>query len=151
MRMHQIEVDDEIYSYLKTKAEPFIDTPNDVLRRELIEKDQIRSNPQTSSERSEDWPIFRAGTPKALKQVLDVVFCVKRRRLDRIVAKKLVAERYHIKDQTVNDKFGRQLCGTASKFDKLLEPSNCEVLKSVIVEHFPQESDQIDNFFKALV
>jgi negative regulator of replication initiation len=33
--MPTIRVDDEVWSYLKTKATPFEDTPNDVLRREL--------------------------------------------------------------------------------------------------------------------
>lgn len=30
-----IRVDDDVYRYLKSKAEPFVDTPNTVLRREL--------------------------------------------------------------------------------------------------------------------
>jgi hypothetical protein len=31
----QIRIDDEVYELLKRKAEPFVDTPNSVLRREL--------------------------------------------------------------------------------------------------------------------
>lgn len=33
--MKQIEVDDEIFQYLQTKAVPFVDTPNTILRRLL--------------------------------------------------------------------------------------------------------------------
>jgi hypothetical protein len=32
---HQIEVDDDVFDFLKTHAEPFVDTPNSVLRRVL--------------------------------------------------------------------------------------------------------------------
>ena len=37
-----IEVDEEIFSALQTKAVPFVDTPNDVLRRLLLEKGNTR-------------------------------------------------------------------------------------------------------------
>jgi hypothetical protein len=149
--MHQIEVDDDVFSYLKIKAEPFIDSPNDVLRRELLWDNQFRSIQQVSGEHREDGPVFQAGTPEALKQILDVIYRVKRTRLSRIKATKLVAERYGVKVQTVNDKYGRQLCGSASNFDKLLEPSDCEMLKSTIVKYFPQEADQVNKFFKNLM
>ncbi|MFN2561966.1 MAG: hypothetical protein ABR571_11800 [Jatrophihabitans sp.] len=33
--MHQIEVDDDVFEYLQSRAQPFVDTPNTVLRREL--------------------------------------------------------------------------------------------------------------------
>jgi Restriction Enzyme Adenine Methylase Associated len=32
----KIEIDDEVLAFLKSKAEPFVDTPNDVLRRLLL-------------------------------------------------------------------------------------------------------------------
>lgn len=31
-----IEVDDEVFAYLQSHSEPLVDTPNDVLRRELL-------------------------------------------------------------------------------------------------------------------
>ncbi|MFC7976474.1 hypothetical protein ACFUT3_14720 [Streptomyces cinereoruber] len=34
--MRRIEIDDEVFSYLQSRSEPLIDTPNDVLRRELL-------------------------------------------------------------------------------------------------------------------
>jgi hypothetical protein len=36
--MHKIEIDDEVYDFLKRQAEPFRDTPNSVLRRLLLKK-----------------------------------------------------------------------------------------------------------------
>ena len=33
MQYHRIEVDEKVWNYLKSKAEPFEDTPNSVLRR----------------------------------------------------------------------------------------------------------------------
>lgn len=34
--MRTIKVDDEVFAYLQSKARPFVDEPNDVLRRELL-------------------------------------------------------------------------------------------------------------------
>lgn len=34
--MRRIEIDDEVFGYLQSRSEPLIDTPNDVLRRELL-------------------------------------------------------------------------------------------------------------------
>lgn len=34
--MRTIEVDDEVFAYLQRHSEPLIDSPNDVLRRELL-------------------------------------------------------------------------------------------------------------------
>lgn len=44
-----IEIDEDVFSYLKSKAEPFVDTPNSVLRREL-RIDVRSSEPAIASE-----------------------------------------------------------------------------------------------------
>ncbi|MET9427904.1 MULTISPECIES: hypothetical protein [unclassified Streptomyces] len=36
--MRKIEIDDEVFAYLQRHSEPLVDTPNDVLRRELLGK-----------------------------------------------------------------------------------------------------------------
>lgn len=36
LSMRPIEVDDEVFAYLQQHSEPLVDTPNDVLRRELL-------------------------------------------------------------------------------------------------------------------
>ncbi|MDX2748297.1 hypothetical protein [Streptomyces sp. NRRL_B-2557] len=35
--MRTIEIDDEVFAYLQRHSEPLVDTPNDVLRRQLLE------------------------------------------------------------------------------------------------------------------
>lgn len=37
--MHTIKVDDDIFAYLQARGRPFVDEPNDVLRRELLGDD----------------------------------------------------------------------------------------------------------------
>ncbi|MER8236102.1 hypothetical protein [Streptomyces sp. NPDC094049] len=34
--MRKIEIDDEVFAYLQRHSEPLVDTPNDVLRRQLL-------------------------------------------------------------------------------------------------------------------
>ncbi|MFE5711976.1 hypothetical protein ACFQ7J_14305 [Streptomyces sp. NPDC056501] len=34
--MRKIEIDDDVFAYLQRRSEPLVDTPNDVLRRELL-------------------------------------------------------------------------------------------------------------------
>lgn len=45
--MVNIEIDDEVFRYLKSLAEPFVDTPNMVLRRLLFNKDMSAEIPST--------------------------------------------------------------------------------------------------------
>lgn len=47
--MITIEVDEEVYSKLKTQAEPFVDTPNMVLRRLLFPELQLAVQASTTS------------------------------------------------------------------------------------------------------
>lgn len=46
--MVNIEIDDEVFNYLKSLAEPFIDTPNTVLRRLLFHKHKRQEAPSAS-------------------------------------------------------------------------------------------------------
>lgn len=46
--MVNIEIDDEVFNYLKSLAEPFVDTPNTVLRRLLFNKDKPKGAPSTA-------------------------------------------------------------------------------------------------------
>ncbi len=49
--MVTIEIDDEVYNYLKSMGEPFIDTPNSVLRR-IIFQDTHADRPVVSTNHS---------------------------------------------------------------------------------------------------
>lgn len=55
--MHPIEVDAEIFQLLQQKARPFLDTPNDVLRRLLLRLPEPTSRPNTSSAPTEVTPV----------------------------------------------------------------------------------------------
>jgi hypothetical protein len=39
---HRIDVDEEVFEELQRRAKPFIDTPNDVLRRALLNGDAVK-------------------------------------------------------------------------------------------------------------
>ena len=47
--MHTIKVDDDVFTYLQRLARPFIDQPNDVLRRELLASKTSTANVPVSS------------------------------------------------------------------------------------------------------
>lgn len=55
-----IEIDDDVMDFLKSRAEPFVDTPNSVLRRML----GIGGSPQRSRDASDE-PQFNGSTPRA--------------------------------------------------------------------------------------
>jgi hypothetical protein len=57
--MRKIEVDDEVFAYLQRHSEPLVDTPNDVLRRQLLDA----SAPGMSSSRRTGslMPLIEAG------------------------------------------------------------------------------------------
>lgn len=44
--MVTIDIDEEVFNYLKALAEPFVDTPNTVLRRILLQNQQATNKPQ---------------------------------------------------------------------------------------------------------
>ncbi|MEU2159466.1 hypothetical protein ABZ532_31605 [Streptomyces sp. NPDC019396] len=45
--MRKIEIDDEVFAYLQRHSEPLVDTPNDVLRRELFGEGRAASEHET--------------------------------------------------------------------------------------------------------
>ncbi|MFE5482979.1 hypothetical protein [Streptomyces sp. NPDC056527] len=58
--MRKIEIDDEVFAYLQRHSEPLVDTPNDVLRRELLGE---KSSQDAGAERGLGglWFIIEAG------------------------------------------------------------------------------------------
>lgn len=58
--MPTIRVDDDIWAFLKQHAEPFDDTPNDVLRKLLLGSAKTKSTPHPpSANNSSSLPNFR--------------------------------------------------------------------------------------------
>jgi hypothetical protein len=146
MRMHQIEIDDEVFTYLKVRAEPFVDTPNAVLRRELLDGRPGRKLQTPSQSNGEDATSAEllAGAPHALQQIVEVTILVVKGGKDRAEATSLVARRLGVAQQTVLDKYCRQLGLSASQFDKLLAESGLIKLRGLLTAKFPRWSAVID-------
>jgi hypothetical protein len=50
-----IEIDDEVFKLLRNRAEPFVDTPNTVLRR-LLGIDRVKASPTKDGETTDEKP-----------------------------------------------------------------------------------------------
>jgi len=143
MRMHQVEVDDEVFQLVKKEAEPLVDTFNAAIRRLLdLDAKAKRRVERTSTSNSGNGSI-PPGTPKALAQVLEVAHLVLRSNWERTDATREIARRRDVKQQTVNDKFGRQIGLTAEQFDRLLGQPGLSDLKKLLNNKFPRHRDVI--------
>ena len=146
--MYQIEVDQEVYNFLKNHAEPFKDTPNSVLRRLLLVKSDgaaIRN-----SDVREVIPKFPESVPSALAQILEMIILVKKEGLSRIEATHTVADLRGITTQAVIDKYTRQLGKKAREIDELLMNSNLKELKTLLIEQFPYHNRVIETIFEEI-
>lgn len=147
MAMHWIEVDDEIMGLLKEQGEPFVDAPNDVLRRLLLKKGRTRSE-----EGQGNRAIPRKGivlelpwnTPRALEQTLQVAYLVRTSRRSRSDATRLVAEANRVTPQTVTDKYCRQLGIRAEEFDELLREPELTKLRRLLKNKYPNHEEVIE-------
>src|SRR5438045_3693354 len=109
MRMHQIEVDDVVFTYLQYKAKAFVDSPNDVLRRELPlgqrpRPDATITRPPENGSKSAHIP---AGTPMALREILEVFLHMRNSGSKRSDATSYVARRLGVTYQSIIDKYTR--------------------------------------------
>ncbi|MCP3682657.1 MAG: hypothetical protein GY861_08215 [bacterium] len=130
MKMHKIEVDNDVYTYLESKAKGF-DTPNRVLRRELL-----GHNDESSTTKVQSIPQFPVGTPKALEEILQVIYLIRVEDFTRSEATHSVAQHHGVATQTIIDKYTRQLGLTASEFDGLLVYDGQSELKSYLNTKF---------------
>lgn len=147
MGWHQIQVDDEVMGYLKAKGEPFVDTPNSVLRRELLRRVTSPGRPGlksvTNAGGPEILPSLPLDFPEALRQILEVVYLVLRSSRTRGEATHLVARHHTVAPQTVLDKYTRQLGISASQFDGLLSDRSLSELVRKLVSKFPHKAKGI--------
>lgn len=153
MRIHTIDIDQEVLDYLKSQAEPFTDSPNDVLRRLLLGKSSNEKlglfKPKEAP--GHNLPPVPAGTPKALEHILQVVYLTHFSGIPRSKATKDVA-RIHggIAPQTVLDKYCRQLNLKAFEFDRLIAEPGLGGLKEKLYAKFNGHSEVIDNYLNQL-
>lgn len=153
MLMHRIEVDDEIMAFLTSRARPFVDTPNSVLRRELLARNASRPgrpavlNAETTSVGEFGIPV---GLPEAVSQTLEVLSTMRRHGVERRAATRRVAKARGVARETVADKYGRQLGLSTAMFDKLAAEPSLEQLTRRLVARFPNHEAQIRRVVAAL-
>lgn len=150
MGSYKVEVDDEVFQFVKGSAEPLVDTFNSALRRLLPLNGQTRQPPRSlnfpegAPEKSlSALQSLPGGTPQALRQVLEVAQLVRGGAYTRRVATSLVAKQHNIFPQTVIDKYCRQLGLTAGQFDRLLEQADSADLRRLLKSKFPGYSEVI--------
>ncbi len=147
-RMYQIEVDEEIYNFLKQHAEPFKDTPNSVLRRFLpLKSDEVGIK---DKDVRKVFPRFPESVPNALAQILEMIILVKKEGQSRVEATQTVSDLRRITTQAVIDKYTRQLGKRAYEIDELLMTSNMNEFKALLIERFPYHRKVVESTFDEL-
>lgn len=142
-KMYKIEVDEEVYNFLKTNAEPFVDiNPNSVLRHflPLDTKDKDATTPNIL-------PEFPTSVPNALAETLEMIVLVKKERLGRVEATHTVADIRGISTQAVLDKYCRQLDKRAYEVDELLMTQNLKKFEALLIEKYPYHKVTIEKTF----
>ncbi|MBW2487812.1 MAG: hypothetical protein JRE72_10345 [Deltaproteobacteria bacterium] len=146
--MFPIEVDETVWHYLQKHAEPFIDTPNSVLRRLLLgtstqpaEKECAPRIPSITVE----------GTPKSLSQILEVIYEIEINGHSRTEATNRVANNRGTAPQTVTDKYCRQLGKKAHEIDHLLAEPGYRQFKELLKSKFSRHAQIIDTYFESLM
>ena len=144
MTNHNIEVDSDVWSFLKEHAEPFEDTPNSVLRRLLFKENKVAQQPTEHFE-------IPPSIPEALAQTLQVVYEVRHNGFRRSPATNIVARRRGIAPQSVLDKYCRQLGKRAPEIDDLLQQRDLSKLSELLTKRFPEFKDFIFKYLKSLI
>ena len=150
MAFYKIDVDEEIWQFLKKNAEPFEDTPNSVLKRLLFGGTESGAEGPVKTHTANDFPAFSPSVPEALAQTLEVIYGVKKLGLSRRQATNLVAKKRGIAPQTVIDKYCRQLDKRAYEVDRLLESKNSEGLQELLFNRYRSNRDVVRDFFQSL-
>ena len=152
MRRYTIQVDEIIMNQLKRHAEPFVDTPNSVLHK-LLFGTRAGTSSKASSFLGSTRPELDllSNVPKALSQVLEVVYEVRSNGLSRTKATTIVADRRGKMPQTIIDKYCRQLNQKASDMDRLLKQHDLSELRLLLKERFPYHIEVIESFFDLIL
>jgi hypothetical protein len=155
MPMHKVEVDDEVFAFVKKHAEPLVDTFNSTLRRLLpleasAESQNLQTTPARPNKAEDHLPCLPGGVPQALRQILEVAALVMAGVFTRTEATKHVAKLHGVAPSTVADKYGRQLNLKSYEFDRLLDPENNLRLLDLLRRKFPAHSAQIDAVFDGI-
>jgi hypothetical protein len=148
MKMFPIEIDESVWHYLQKRAEPFIDTPNSVLRRLLF---GASTKPVKKKVEPEIPSITIEGTPKSLAQILEVIYEMEINGYSRTEATNRVAETRGTAPQTITDKYCRQLGQKAHEIDQLLAEPGYGQFKALLKNKFSGHQQIIDTYFESLM
>ena len=143
MEMHLIEIDADVWNHLKQFTEPFVNTPNSVLRRLLLDEDDRDDVAPLSV-------IDIKGVPKALSQIFEVLYEIEANGCSRVEATHKVAEKRGTAPQTVTDKYCRQLNKLAHEIDQLFDEIGYAQFKKLLKQKFTSHSSIIDLYFETL-
>jgi negative regulator of replication initiation len=148
MKMHTIEIDENVWLHLQKHAEPFIDTPNSVLNRLLF----LTSKEPPKKDRATKLPAMSIkGIPKSLAQILEVVYEIEINGYSRTDATKEVAHKRGTSPQTITDKYCRQIGKKAHEIDQLLSEPGYENFKTILKGKFSAHQQVIETYFETLM
>jgi len=150
MNYHTIEIDETIWNYLQNKAIPFEDTPNSVLHRILFSEGDFARLSRNYTSKKRLNPILPDGIPKALAQILEVLYEIKKLGMTRIQATNIIAQRRRTSPQTIIDKYCRQLNKRAYEIDRFLQQRDLTEFKLLLENKFINHKDVINSFFRDL-
>lgn len=148
MKMYSIEIDEKMWHFLQQNAEPFIDSPNSVLRRLLLDPDEGKEKVT---------PLFSLptvridGLPKSLSQILEVVYEMEVNGYTRTQATNRVARKRGTAPQTITDKYCRQLGKRAHEIDELLTEPGYNGFKDLLTSKFSSHRGIIDMYFDSMM
>ena len=144
MDSHLIEVDDRIFKYLQSHAEPLVDTPNSVLTKLLFGEKKAEDKRKKPS-------VSVKGLPKSLSYVLEVISEMALNGHSRLEATKIVADRNDTVPATVMDKYCRQLDLKAHEADELLEEEGYIEFKNILKNKYSIFKEIIDTYFETMI
>ena len=148
MKLYSIEIDEKIWHFLQQNAEPFVDSPNSVLKRLLFGAGQNKEEtPALYTIPSVDIE----GLPKSLSQILEVVYEMEVNGYSRIQATNRVAKKRGTAPQTVTDKYCRQLGKRAHEIDELLAEQGYNGFKDLLTSKFCGHRGIIDMYFDSMM
>ena len=146
MKTHEIEIDDDVWNHLKQFAEPFVDTPNSVLRRLLFdEAAEVKSSEEPFA------VIDIKGLPIALSQIFEVLYEIEINGYSRTEATNRVADKRGTAPQTIIDKYCRQLNKRAYEIDRLFNEPGYTEFKNLLKNKFTLHCHVIDIYFDTLL
>lgn len=148
MKMHTIEIDENLWSYLQKHAEPFVDTPNSVLNRILFDTSK---EPSQENSESKIPVVSIQGIPKSLAQILEVVYEMEINGYSRTEATKRVAHKRGTSPQTITDKYCRQIGKKAHEIDQLLSEPDYDSFIKILESKFGDHQPVIESYFETLM